>query len=136
MSFSYNPALPADLDVIRFTLGDTETTEPLLQDAEITAVLAQTSGAVNLAAAICAESIGRRFLREASTRVGPVSFDLSKRAEMWMKEALRLRSLGNIAMPVAGGIVDAVTGELKPPLFTRLMDDNPDSGRPGLSSAG
>jgi hypothetical protein len=40
MSFSFNPALPADLDWIRADLGDTESTTALLSNEQIAAVLA------------------------------------------------------------------------------------------------
>ena len=39
MTFSFNPALPADLDWIRADLGDTESTTALLSNEQITAVL-------------------------------------------------------------------------------------------------
>lgn len=63
MAFTYEPAHDEPRDRIRFALGDTDSTEPLLQDETITAVLTQYSNDEERAIAHLAGGLVTRYSR-------------------------------------------------------------------------
>jgi len=101
--YSGNPA-SSDKDAVRFHLGDVNGDEQLVYDEEITYALSQERD-VNGAVAACAEAVAALLSREASIKVGPLSVDLSDKAEhFWaLAKMYRARSLV-YALPSVGGI--------------------------------
>ena len=104
MSWGYNPTLPTARDWVRWRIGDTDSTDPLLTDEEIDAAVA-LEGNRYLAAALSAESIAAKFAREADKRVGPLAISASQKAQTYTKLAKRLRTeIATRVAPYAGGI--------------------------------
>ena len=62
MAFTYTGALDTDLEKVRFRVGDTDSADALLTDAEITGALTN-EGSVTLAALACVRSILARFAK-------------------------------------------------------------------------
>lgn len=86
MSWSYNSNLATDKDKVRLLVGDTDTTDQLLQDEEINYLLTET-GNVLLAASRAAKAIAAKFSRQANKTVGDLRIDLSQKAEAYHKLA-------------------------------------------------
>lgn len=139
MSWSYNTALTATKDQVRFTIGDTDTNAQLLSDEEITWAI---SVEMNMwgASARCCESIARNFQRKADIRMGRggTMLTYSKAAAQYMEMAkdLRKRAIA-LNSPWAGGrqISDktslAADDTLVQPIFSKTMQDNPLVGGEG-----
>ena len=108
--FSYDPSkIPANgRDRIRFELGDTDSANPLLDNAEIDAVISVEGGSFYRAAAMCAFTIARKFSREVSYSVGSLRVDLAARARSYREMAdvlmAQARREGSVPYPVAGGL--------------------------------
>ena len=108
MSWTYSgDPTSSPKDQIRFELGDTVESDPLLQDEEINFCMARESAYYGQLARAC-EAVAMRFSREASTKVGALSLDLSARAQQWTDRAVvyRKRAVGSHA-PYAGGMSQA-----------------------------
>lgn len=101
-------------DAVRFLVGDTDTTDQLLQDAEIDWVITQagpspaTGDVIYEAAHRCCHAISGKFAREADKEIGDLKVSLSQRAAAYNRlaadmKALALR-LGNTPVPYAGGL--------------------------------
>lgn len=106
-SYSGNPAA-SPKDEVRFLVGDTDTTEQLVQDEEIAYELAIQTNA-QLAAANIAEAIGAKFARKADTRLGDYSVSYSNLSKSYFTLAAQLRSSTKYnaalsAIPYGGGI--------------------------------
>lgn len=103
--YSGNPGYSAK-DQVRFLIGDTDSTDPLLQDAEITWVLSQYNNAPMNAAIRCCEAIIAKFSRLANEAVGQVRIDFSQKAQAYTKmlTMLKTRLATEDASPYAGGI--------------------------------
>ena len=88
-NYSGDPST-SDLDYVRFRVGDTIPTDPLVDDREIQAMIAQE---VNLlmAAASIAEHLAARFARKVAITVGPVSKGMDKLAESYRQLAKDLK---------------------------------------------
>lgn len=116
-------------DAVRFEIGDTDSRDPLLQDAEVAYAL-KVEANIYGAAARCCESIARRFARQADYALGTHRVSASQRSEAYAKlgRELRLRATSSNA-PSAGGIsrreglLDR-TSDLKEPAFTRNLMAN------------
>jgi hypothetical protein len=85
MSWSYDGDPTGDRkDEVRFMVGDTDATEELVSDEEITFVLGQyppdTDKPAWLASAHVADSIAAKFARRADRSIGPLSLAASLRA--------------------------------------------------------
>lgn len=85
-------------DKLRFDIGDTLQFDPLLQDEEINFCLGAES-TYNGGVARACESIAMRFQREASTKVGALSYDLATRAQQWSDRADMYRKRANASRP-------------------------------------
>jgi hypothetical protein len=94
-------------DKIRFELGDTVSVDPLLQDEEINFCITAESSYYGQLARAC-EAVAMRFQREASTKVGALSYDLATRAEQFSNRAdmYRKRAVGS-HVPYVGGMSKA-----------------------------
>ena len=87
--YSGNPA-DSDKDAVRFLIGDTDTTEQLVQDEEIEWALLENADAYSAAAEV-AQSLSAKFATLAqSTKIGPISENYSTRAANYEKIATRL----------------------------------------------
>jgi len=131
MTWTYALPITTSLHATRFYCGDTDTTQQLVQDEEITYVLASQPNPVSAAAIVC-DAIAAKFAREADATVGQVSESASQKASAYIALAKRLRqSLGRLAQPIFGGIDKTqketldLDSELVQPSFTIGQDDNP-----------
>lgn len=136
MSWSYsgNPASNTK-DMVRFLIGDTITADQLLQDEEITAVLAGEPD-VTKSAAICAESISAKYSRLADVAVGKTRISYSQKSEAYSRLSDKLTSevassKSLKAVPYAGGIsvtdkdAQQLDSDRVDPMFERDMFDYP-----------
>ncbi|MBF0560722.1 MAG: hypothetical protein HQL37_01650 [Alphaproteobacteria bacterium] len=121
---------------VRFRIGDTLSTEPLVQDEEINLAMAQRGSLIG-AAAVVAHAIAARFSRLSDTETGNARLSHSQKAAQYRRLAVDLEALDESiggAMPYAGGISrsDKRSREIDPdrvrPSFTRGMTDYPVAG--------
>ena len=113
-TYSGDPAAN-DRDQVRFTIGDTDTTDQQLNDAEI-AWLISARGSASLAAPYAAEAIAAKLARESdsSKSVGDLSLSqsLSARSQKYYELANRLAvQAGNFDPPVPWVNPDALGPE-------------------------
>jgi hypothetical protein len=108
MSWTYSgDPSNSNKDAIRFKIGDTLSTDPILQDEEINYLVSQTSSLDDAAYNACV-SIVAKFSRLADKTVGKVKIMYSQRAKQYKELADQLwLNAGIVVMPYAGG-VDAV----------------------------
>jgi hypothetical protein len=108
-SYSGNPA-SSNKDAVRFEIQDTESTAPLVQDAEVEYAIAQEGAAtpaprdlLSAAARLC-EIIARKFSAQADTVIGSLEVTYSKQAAGYraMAKDLRKRAQGS-GLPFVGG---------------------------------
>lgn len=89
--------LPASdpVDEVHLLCGDTDSTEPLLQNAEVVYLLALYPKPVGkpayLAAAAGCDTIAARFARRAQQGLGSLSISAQQQYEHYVSEAARLR---------------------------------------------
>lgn len=129
--YSGNPGYSAK-DQVRFLIGDTDSKDPLLLDAEIVWVLSQYNNSPMNAAIRCCETIIAKFSRLADEQVGQVRIDFHQKAEAYTKmlTVLKSRLATEDAAFYAGGISvsDKQTQELNSdrvrPDFTKHMMEN------------
>jgi len=130
--WSYSAVLTQPVDIVRYLVGDTDTTEQLVQDEEITYALTANPN-VRMAAAEIALRIAIKFTREVTTRVGDTQVNWSDRAQQYslLARQLRLEAALRGAIPYAGGIdagdkaTQAADPGLVQPAFTRALFDRP-----------
>lgn len=103
MTWSYggDPAANAK-DRVRFIVGDTTSTFPLVSDEEINAVLADQAVPTYAAAAIC-EALAAKFSVQVDRSIGSTSIGLSRRAQAFAEQAARLRAGGPGNIPGGDG---------------------------------
>jgi len=109
-TYSGNPK-SSPKDEVRFLIGDTDDSEPLLQDEEIKYILTVTPSAGTSsynygAAAVAAKSIAAKFARERDKTVGSLSLRKAQRYDQYL-------ALANDLLDMAGGA--AVVGLSRPP---------------------
>ena len=87
MAFTYggNPAT-SELDALRFAIGDTDATSPLLQDAEIQYIIDNYSGNAKMAA-LFRQAATMISIRPTKRSLGPQSEDTSRRQEYFSRLA-------------------------------------------------
>lgn len=106
MSWSYVPGASAR-DYVRFLIGDTDSSNELLQNEEIDTALSN-EGNKYAAAAVCADALAGKFSDEADKKVGPLSISASQKADKYQKLADRLRAqIGRKVAAWAGGISES-----------------------------
>lgn len=136
MTFSYDENIGDDVSEVRLILGDTDSTDVLLQDEEIDFFLTD-EGSVEGAAARGAEAIAAKFSRRADVSIGDYSEKLNQVADHYFKLAEKIRKQESrmFAIPYAGGIskddketVRDNTDRVKPK-FTKNIMQNPEVGR-------
>lgn len=89
MPASYDPTLASAMDLVRFLLGDTDVTNALLEDEEITALL-ETYGSADYTAAAAARSLSARFAGQVDKAVGDLKISFSQKAEQYAALAVTL----------------------------------------------
>lgn len=133
MSWEYsgNPAASAK-DAVRFLVGDTDNSDPLLQDQEIIWLLGMYNQApINTAIRAC-EAIMTKFARMANETVGQVKIDFNQKYKAYqeMRAELQRRLATEDATPFAGGIsisqkhVENQNRDRVLPDFTKHMQEN------------
>lgn len=133
-SYSGDPSSSAG-DTVHFLLGDTDSTDPLLQDEEIAFLISEWDGNLYFAAAAGAEKLAEQFAREVSFSGDGANVDFSSLSTNYAAVAQRLRKLGRTqagrgALPYAGGIsqsdVDQVNADNDrvPTAISMGMHDN------------
>lgn len=144
MTFTYSgdPAA-SDLDAVRFLLGDTLSTEPLVTDEEIAYSLDkwyEEFGTHEYVAATLADSIAARYAREASISADGVNVNLGMVAQQYRELAASLRQQHKNLLvggsPDVGGITpgEGLYPGLKNFAFGTGMHDNIDAGIQDLGS--
>ncbi len=115
MAFTYagDPSASA-LAAIRFLIGDTDTNDQLLQDAEIEWVNNQITGSDSSTDSLyttsyrCMITIASKFSRLADQSVGEMSVSMSQKAAGARAQAKELKALatreGDVPTPYAGNI--------------------------------
>ena len=112
-TYSGDPASNAR-DSIRFLIGDTDTTDQLINDEEIAWMNNQvtgsdtaTTGVYTVAVRACL-TIASKFARMADKSVGDLSVTMSQKATGYREQAKALKALalaeGGVPTPYAGGI--------------------------------
>ncbi len=105
-TYSGDPSL-SDVDAIRFLIGDTDSSDQLLQNEEINYLLSLGGGSPEYAAFLGAESIAAKFSRLADSKVGELSKSASQQAEGYRRLASDLKArffaTGGV-LPSFGGI--------------------------------
>lgn len=112
-SYSGDPSASA-VDAIRFLIGDTDTTDQLLQNEEISWVNTGTSGtptgtsSLYEAAYRCCLTIASKLARQADKQIGDLQVSLSQKAKTYQSQAEHFKSLAAMEdytpVPYAGGI--------------------------------
>lgn len=107
MGWSYDPNLEVDKDRVRLMIGDVEAGDPLLSDEEIQAVLAAHPKVLR-AAAMCADYIYRRLIKQATVTAAGFSIQAKERVDGYRELAQRL--LAESAIPGAAGAAFYMSG--------------------------
>jgi hypothetical protein len=101
------------VNVVRFLLGDTDVTNPELQNEEITFTLSETTNKVYLSASICASTVSSKYSGLANVEInGILSVDYSELANAFSVLSVKLKSDGN---RLEGGSIGVFVGGL--PVF-------------------
>jgi len=142
MSWTYSgdPSY-SDLDLVRFLIGDTDTTAQQLTDEEILGAIT-IAGGVYPAAIMAVRQLASYYARRADKSVGDLSISYSQIAKNYRDLVGQLQTqaitLGGTAPPYAGGIsvsdkqIDEGDSDRVAPAFTVGMhsfDKNRDNNR-------
>lgn len=106
-TYSGDPATD-NKDAVRFLVGDTDSTDPLVQDEEINYLLGEHTEPM-LAAIAAAEQLAVRFAREVTHSADGLSYSASDLHKHYLAIADRLKSVhrrarAKAARPYAGGL--------------------------------
>lgn len=107
-SYSGNP-LSSSRDLVRFLIGDTLASRPLLKDLEIDAVLSFQPNPV-WAAAACADAIANLFASKVDKAIGQTRISLSQQVKHYQQMADRFRAGGPGNLPGGDGSAERVGG--------------------------
>jgi len=100
----------ADINNVRFLIGDTDSTDYAITNDNIAFSLTQAGGDVYVAAAICARALAAKYASLVDTQFESVSSDYSQLSENYYKLAVRLEAQAKkfgskgLGIPVAGGL--------------------------------
>jgi hypothetical protein len=128
VAFTYD--ISTERGQVRFYVGDTDSTDPLLEDAEVDFLL-DAEGSVKAAAIAAAETIAAEFSRLADKSVGDLSISQSQKAAQYfaLAEWLR-RAMAKGALLYFGGISkttketrEADTDRVDPAFTVAILDD-------------
>lgn len=84
-TYSGNPSA-STRDAVRFVIGDTDTTDQLLQDAEIDYMITE-HGTIRMAASESCRAIAAKFARLMSRSIGGLSADFSAKHRQYLAMA-------------------------------------------------
>lgn len=94
-------------DAVRLAIGDTDTNDQLLQDAEVDFFLSQANDNINGASSLAAKAIAGKYSRLADTSFDSVRVAYSQRYKSYLELATRLdreaRRSGSLGAPAFGG---------------------------------
>lgn len=142
MAWTYNSTPGTDTaakrrDAVRLLVGDTNTNDQQLQDAEVEFALSQANDKIYSAAAIAARAIAGKYSRLVDTSFDTVKASYSQRRDQYLAIAEQMekqaRSFGSLGVPAAGGIslsdMDSVEEDpdRPQPAFKRGQHENPPS---------
>ena len=106
MTWSYQDPTQSSKDAVRFTIGDTVSTDPLLSDEEINFLL--TDSAVDEASYYGALAIAAKFSRSVDKSVGKIRISNSQKTKQYQDLAKELwLKMGILAVPTAGGLYES-----------------------------
>lgn len=80
----------SDLDHVRFLVGDTLSSEPLLDDREVLHAISEKTN-LHMAASMLADHLAARYSRKANFTVGPVSKSMGDLADKFRQLAKDLK---------------------------------------------
>lgn len=126
--WSYSSPSSGLKDQVRFLVGDTRSSDPYLQDEEITYLLGRSENDPDLAAIAACEAIMSRLARSRDETVGAVSIAFSQTLAGYAAMLARLKMqlvLGGGIAPYAGGISKQ---------DKHSVERNPDWARPDFST--
>lgn len=134
MTWSYNLPIigTSGKDQVRLLIGDTDSTNPLLQDEEIAYFLSKRPNSYG-AAAECCRTLSTRFASSATTTAGDTKIAYSDIAKAFAARAQAFESQAansGAGLPYAGGISQAdkqsqiENTDRVPPQFALGDDDN------------
>lgn len=86
LTWTYEDDLPTDKDKVRLLIGDTDTDDKLLTDAEVTYFIT-THGTLSRAAAEACRAIAAMFARKTSRSVGSLQADFSAKHRQYLAMA-------------------------------------------------
>lgn len=133
MSWSYVDPNKFPKDAVRLEIGDTDSTDPLLQDFEIQYFLLQYNNSVLSAAIRACEVIMSKFTRLADEQVGSVNIKFSQKSKQYGLLVIQLRqrlAIDGDIIPYAGGIskmdkdLQNQNQDRVRPDFTKRMEEN------------
>ena len=146
MSWSYSPSdlntttASGRLNIARLLVGDTDSSDPLVQNEEILFALSQTGNNVYYAAVWTCRAIAAKFSRMVTTTLdGALSANYSDKAKQYNQLAVQIEAQGKKtsgkALGVsAGGISVAAMNvansdpDRVKPAFSITQFDNPEAG--------
>ena len=146
MSWSYSPSdlntttASGRLNIARLLVGDTDSSDPLVQNEEILFALSQTGNNVYYAAVWTCRAIAAKFSRMVTTQLdGALSANYSDKAKQYNQLAVQIEAQGKKtsgkALGVsAGGISVAAMNvansdpDRVKPAFSITQFDNPEAG--------
>lgn len=112
MTWTYDPMLATDLDRVRFEIQDTETSDQLFSNEEITATLT-TTGSVSASTLKLVKKLMMKFARLVDTQVGRVKEAASQRYAAYKEIADKLEAESAMyCLPSFGGTEHAVNDAL------------------------
>jgi hypothetical protein len=104
VAWTYDPTLPTPRDVLRFEIGDTIATRPLMQDEELDALLAVNDDNVTIVAWKASEHLAGYFGGKADKTVGRLSISYGRQSDYYTSLSRRLRRRALTGSPLAGGM--------------------------------
>ena len=134
MTWNYDDSLPTDKDMVRALIGDTDTTNQLVSDEFITAMLVTFPNTYNCAAAIC-DGLATKYARTSSISIDGLTVSGADRARMFRDLAANLRAQasqaasGGLGVPVLTGVsiseMDSVDDDTdRPPSRIKVGQDD------------
>lgn len=131
----------SSLSWIRLRIGDNSSAFPLMQDEEITAVLADVGSDQTRAAARCCRAIAGQFARRVDKTAGKLRMNAGQAMTQYLDMAAQLETEADLRVtPYAGGISisdkqsQLADGDRVLPQFEIGETDLPPSGSPWASS--
>lgn len=108
MTFTYDiSALTVELNTIRFYIGDTDSTDPLLEDEEIAYIQANYSTLL-IRVAECCRMICSKVARKVDYRLSLLSEKASAIYDRYKALAERFEAQTSLSYPWAGSIIESL----------------------------